>query len=470
MSLGSEQALTGTTGVVSHGWRGALVASEIEFDQAGGVQQPASIAVIGSGVAGLVAAYVATRGGARVTLYEAQAKAGGHADTVTVLEGDRALAIDTGFIVHNRATYPVLCRLFDELGVATQPSEMSMSIVDDFTGLEWAGARGLLGIFPTLRHLFRPRYLRMLTEIPRFHRQANALLAEGDAEVQATLGEFLASGRYSAFFIRHFMEPLVAAVWSCDPQVALKYPARYLFAFLQHHGMLTVFGSPTWRTVSGGSREYVDRVVDTLAEVRLGRMVTSVYEHDEGVEVVDSDLEQARFDAVVIATHPSQALHMLTAPTPTQHEVLASMPYSANRAVLHTDTTLMPRARRTWSSWNFRRVRETEGPVTVTYDLTRLQRLDSEVHYLVTLGAEDLIDPASVIATRDYEHPLYTPTSVAAQERLSQINTRRIAFSGAYHGWGFHEDGARSGRSAARYFGYEWLTAAVGHRQEAISP
>lgn len=439
-----------------------------------GVHQPASIAVIGSGVAGLMAAYVATRAGARVTLYEGRLKAGGHADTCTVLEGDRTLAIDTGFIVHNRQTYPLLCRLFDELGVATQPSEMSMSIVDEFTGLEWAGAQGFFGVFPSLRHLFRPRYLRMLGEIPRFHRSATALLATPDGEagqaaVQATLSEFLAAGGYSDYFVRHFMEPLVAAVWSCDPQVALKYPASYLFAFLQHHGMLSVKGSPTWRTVSGGSGEYVDRVIATIAEVRLGRLATSIYEQDAGVEVVDSDLEQTSFDAVVIATHPLQALHMLASPTPSQHEVLTAMPYAANRAVLHTDTTVMPRSRRTWSSWNFRRVRETEGPVTVTYDLTRLQRLDTDVHYLVTLGAEELIDPARVIATRDYEHPLYTPTSVAAQARLPEINTRRIAFAGAYPGWGFHEDGARAGLLAAQHFGFTWQAPNVERVREATS-
>ena len=423
--------------------------------------QPTSVAVIGSGIAGLVAAYVAARNGVRVTLYEGQFKAGGHADTATVVEGERTLAIDTGFIVHNRATYPILCRLFDELGVATQESEMSMSISDDLTGLEWAGARGLFGVFPSPRHLFRPRYLRMLREIPRFHRAARALLEEADhiPATEVTLGQFLRTEAFSEYFVRHFMEPLVAAVWSCDPRLARDYPARYLFAFLEHHGMLSVFGSPTWRTVTGGSAAYVDRVLQQIADLRLGRVVTSVYEHDDGVEVVDSDLVQTRFDAVVIATHPLQALHMLTQATPAQLEVLSRMPYSFNRAVLHTDTSLMPGARRTWSSWNFRRVREGEGPVTVTYDLTRLQRLDTDVHYLVTLGGEDLIDPAAVIATREYEHPLYTPTSVAAQARLPEINTRLVAFAGAYHGWGFHEDGARSGLMAARHLGFEWPTS-----------
>jgi predicted NAD/FAD-binding protein len=442
------------------------VASQIEPGRASAGEQRASVAVIGSGVAGLMAAYVASRAGARVTLYEGHAKAGGHADTTTVVEDDRTLAIDTGFIVHNRKTYPVLCRLFDELGVATQPSEMSMSIADNVTGLEWAGARGLAGVFPTWRHLLRPRYLRMLTQIPRFHRAAHALLEQATPS-ETTLGEFLDEGRFGPYFIRHFTEPLVAAVWSCDPAVAGEYPARYLFEFLQHHGMLSVFGSPQWRTVTGGSREYVDRVIAGVAEVRLGCVVTSVYEHEDGVEVVDSDLDQRRFDAVVIATHPLHALHMLAVPTQAQTEVLSAMPYSANRAILHTDDSLMPRARRAWASWNFRRLREAAGPVTVTYDVTRLQRLDTDVHYFVTLGAEELIDPASVLAVRDYEHPLYTRTSVAAQAQLREINSERLAFAGAYHGWGFHEDGARSGLDAAAYLGYVWPAAGAHVPQQA---
>lgn len=345
-----------------------------------------------------------------------------------------------------------------------------MSIADGRTGLEWAGARGIGGLFPTLRTILRPRYWRMLAEIPRFHRSARALLERSvdGVEDQLTLAAFLEEGGFTRYFTRHFMEPLVAAVWSCDPQVAGQYPARYLFAFLEHHGMLSVLGSPTWRTVTGGSRAYVERVVATLAEVRLGRVVTSIYEHDEGVEVVDSNLDQTRFDAVVIATHPLQALRLLAQPTQAQRDVLAAMPYSANRAVLHTDTRMMPRAHRAWASWNFRRLREGEGPVTVTYDLTHLQRLDTDVHYLVTLGAEELIDPETVIAVRDYEHPLYTPTSVAAQARLPELNTRRLAFAGAYHGWGFHEDGARSGLAAAQHLGFTWERSAAP-RAEARS-
>ena len=413
---------------------------------------PRRIAVVGSGVAGLTAAHVAART-AHVTLYEADARLGGHADTHDV----DGLTIDTGFIVHNQRTYPTLLRLFAELGVATQPSEMSMSVRDEESGLEYAGARGLGGLFPTLRILSRPGHLRMLTEVPRFHRQARALLSQGPHTRDVTLRAFLAAGRFSAYFQRHFAEPLVASVWSCDPGVALDYPARYLFEFLAHHGMLSVTGSPPWRTVVGGSREYVERVAGRLDEVRVGSKVTSVREDDDGVRVTDGNGETTTFDAVVIATHPDQALAMLEAPTDVQRRVLSALPYSQNTALLHTDTSLLPRARRARASWNFLRPRGAgPGHVTVTYDLTRLQRLPTETRYLVTLGGEDLVDPELVIARMEYAHPLYTPESVAAQRDLPQADTARIAFAGAYQGWGFHEDGARSGAQAAAHLGLLW--------------
>lgn len=429
---------------------------------------PTRVAVIGSGVAGLTAAYVASRS-AHVTLFEADDRLGGHADTHLVAEGDRTLAIDTGFIVHNARTYPVLLRLFSELGVATQESEMSMSTRDDGSGLQWAGALGRRGIFPTRRHLADPRYLRMLVEIPRFHRRARVLLASGpesadDATDDTTLRDFLRAGGFSAYFARHFMEPLVAAVWSCDPEVALEYPARYLFTFLEHHGMLQVFGSPTWRTVTGGSREYVARVAAAIPEVRLGCKVTSVLETAAGVEITDGNGAVSTYDAVVVATHPAQALALLAEPTPAQRDVLSALPYSANTALLHTDTSLLPTLPQVRASWNFLRPaarRAAPGAVTVTYDLTRLQRLDSDVHYLVTLGGEHLVDPDLVIERMEYEHPLYTPGSVAAQRRLPEIDTDRLAFAGAYHGWGFHEDGARSGLAAVERLGLTWGAAAA---------
>ncbi|HVK27740.1 MAG TPA: FAD-dependent oxidoreductase, partial [Nocardioides sp.] len=432
---------------------------------------PRRIAVVGSGVAGLTAAYIASdpAHGAHVTLLEADDRLGGHADTHDVIDPTgRRLRIDSGFIVHNRRTYPVLLRIFDELGVPTQESEMSMSISDDATGLEWAGALGRRGVFPAGAGNHRnPAYLRMLREVPRFHRRARRLLAEAadPAADPTTLAAFLDEGRFSPYFRRHFMEPLVAAVWSCDPETALDYPAAYLFSFLSHHGMLQVFGSPTWRTVTGGSRTYVDAITAAVrgrgGDLRTGAPVVSVRETTGGVEVVTPSGPEV-YDAVVIATHPEQALGMLAEPTTAQREVLGAIPYSPNTALLHTDTRLLPRAEDAHASWNFRRPAAERSGVLVTYDMTRLQRLPTGTRYLVTLGGEDLVDPAAVLVRRDYAHPLYTPSSVAAQRRLPEIASDRLVFAGAYHGWGFHEDGARSGLRAAERLGLLWGGPAPG--------
>jgi predicted NAD/FAD-binding protein/DUF1365 family protein len=421
---------------------------------------PARVAVVGSGVAGLTAAHVLAKQ-TRVTLYEADERLGGHADT-HVVDGTR---VDTGFIVHNARTYPHLLRLFDELGVHTQDSEMSMSVRDDtpldrWGGLEYAGALGLSGLFPSWRNAVRPSYLRMLGEIPRFHRLAKRLLAAGEDDDE-TLRSFLERGGFSSRFRTHFMESLVACVWSCDPAVALDYPARYLFTFLQHHGMLGVFGSPQWRTVTGGSREYVEAVAARLSDVRTGTKVTSVLETPTGVEVTDGNGNVEAFDAVVLATHPGQVLAMLADPTPAQHEVLGAMEYSPNTAQLHTDSSVLPRLPRARASWNYLRRPATAGrTVTVSYDMHRLMRLPERAdgrRYIVTLGGEDLVDQSLVIDTMEYEHPIYTPASVAAQRRLPECESDRIVLAGAWHGWGFHEDGARSGVEAAARLGASWV-------------
>lgn len=425
------------------------------------------VGIIGSGVAGLTAAHVASKS-AQVTLFEADDRLGGHADTHQVTAADGSTVnIDTGFIVHNERTYPTLLRMFAELGVTTQPSDMSMSVRADEAhggrGLEWAGALGPAGLFPTKRNYLRPSYLRMLTEIPRFHRRAKRLLEqadESDGDGQ-TLAEFLDQGRFSAYFRRHFMTPLVACVWSCDPAIALEYPARYLFSFLEHHGMLTIYNSPQWRTVTGGSHQYVEKVAAALTArggtILLDTKVTSVTETATGVEVTDGNGTVHHFDSVVVATHPDQALGMLAEPTLLQTELLGAMPYSPNVAQLHTDDSVMPRNRKAWASWN-QWDRPGQDAVTVTYDMTRLMSLPSPdgVRYFVTLGSTDQVDPAKVIARRDYAHPIYNPTSVAAQRRLPEIDSDRLVFAGAWHGWGFHEDGARSGAAAAERLGLEW--------------
>ena len=416
-----------------------------------------TVAVIGSGVSGLVAAYVLAQRD-RVTLYEADTRLGGHAHTHQIPRDDgRTIGVDSAFLVHNDRTYPTLCRLFDELGIATRETELSMSVRDDASGLEYAGARGIGGLFPSLSSLTRPRYLYMLAEVKRFHRAALRLL-ESDAD-DATVGEFLDRHGFSQFFVDHFMTPLIAAVWSAPPGQSLNYPARYLFVFLEHHGMLSVFNSPTWRTVVGGSVTYVDAVAAVIDEVRVGAAVRSVRRLPEGVEVSDGIDQPRSYDAVVIATHPDQALQILAEPTSAERSVLGAIEYSTNHAQLHTDESVLPRHRRARASWNYLAT-SGDAPVMVTYDVTRLMRLDGARRILVTLGGRDRVDPASVLTEMTYSHPMYTPTSVAAQQLLPTLNDDRVVFAGAYHGWGFHEDGAASGARAAQRLGVDWPATA----------
>ncbi|MCU1602567.1 MAG: amine oxidase [Frankiales bacterium] len=416
---------------------------------------PRRIAVIGAGVSGLTAAYVLEQSGAQVTVFEKDDRLGGHADTHDVVDrGGRAQRVDTGFIVHNERTYPVLLRLFAELGVETQDSDMSMSVRCDECHLEYAGAKSWRGLFP-VKQTANPRYLKMLAEVMRFHRSARAFL-EGPENDQ-TLQSFLDDGRFSPYFRNHFMTPVVSCVWSAPPETALAFPARYLFAFLSHHGMLRVTGSPQWRTVVGGSRSYVEKVAKEITATRTSSPVTALRRTDTGVEVsVDGDVEL--FDAAVVATHPHQALSLLAEPTEAEAEVLGAITYTANPTVLHTDRSLLPRSEGAQASWNY--VMDScdsdSASVLVSYDMNRLQHLDAAETFVVTLNGVDRIDPSTVIDRMDYEHPAYTPESVAAQRRLQDLNDDRIAFAGAYHGWGFHEDGARSGVAAAEALGATW--------------
>jgi uncharacterized protein len=415
------------------------------------------VAVIGSGVAGLTAAHL-LRKRYDVLLFEADDRIGGHADTHDVVTPDsRLIGVDTGFIVHNERTYPNLLRLFGELGVTTQDTEMSMSVRCDGCGLEYAGARGLAGLFAQRSNLGRPEYLRMLAEVPRFHRHARRLLAEPDAG-DTTLGAFLAIGGYSRYFVEHFVLPVVSAVWSADRETSKRYPARYLFEFLNHHGMLSVTGSPTWRTVVGGSRTYVELAAKDLSAVHVGVPVRSVRRYPDGVEIRDDSDQRYLVDKVVVATHPDQALRLLADPTPAEQTTLGAFQYSCNETWLHTDTGLLPKSRAAWGSWNHLKssCSGEDEPVVVSYHMNRLMRLAEPLDYVVTLNATDRIPESSVVAKMVYEHPMYTPESVAAQRRLPALHDGTTAYAGAYHGWGFHEDGCASGVRAAQSLGVSW--------------
>ena len=406
------------------------------------------IAVIGSGISGITAGYVLAQAN-HVTLFEADDRLGGHADT-------HPIGVDTGFIVYNERTYPLLTRLFAELGVATQPAPMSMSVRCAGCGLQYAGQRGLAGLAAGLPR-GRGRYLRLLAEVPRFHRAARRLLDHADRDSQV-LADFLRTGGFSRYFTAHFVLPLVAAVWSCPTGTALRYPARYLFAFLANHGMLSVSGSPPWRTVTGGSRRYVELAAKRLADIRLSTPVRAVRRHPGGAEVHDAAGQTHRFDAVVIATHPDQALRLLDPPTNAERAVLSAFTYTENPALLHTDARLLPRRPAVRASWNYQLsgCEPDQAAPRIHYHLNRLQNLPGGEDYIVTLGGPGPVDPRLVIDRMDYAHPAYTPASVAAQRRLPGLNTNVTAFAGAYHGWGFHEDGCRSGAAAARALGGTW--------------
>ncbi|MBB4682803.1 NAD(P)/FAD-dependent oxidoreductase [Amycolatopsis jiangsuensis] len=413
------------------------------------------IAVIGSGVAGLTAAYLLQRRH-EVLLFEADDRLGGHAHTHDVPSTHGGtIGVDSGFLVHNERTYPTLIRLFGELGVQTRDTEMSMSIRCDGCGLQYSGARGLRGLFAQPRNLTSRRYLLMLAEVKRFHRQAARLLAHPESG-DVPLGAFLAIGGFSQYFTDHFVLPLVSTVWSADRTDTMQYPARYLFEFLRNHGMLTVKNSPTWRTVVGGSREYVERAAKQLTAVHLSTPVRSVLRTARGVEVRDDADTPHRVDRVVVATHADQALGLLADPTPAEKELLGAFRYSRNEALLHTDATVLPTVEAARSGWNYRTPEcgSDTGAVQVSYDLNQLMGLDEATRYVVTLNPGSA--PGAVLARMSYEHPIYTPESVGAQRRLPELNDGVLAYAGAYHGWGFHEDGCTSGARAAASFGVDW--------------
>jgi uncharacterized protein len=417
-----------------------------------------SVAVIGAGVSGLTAAYLLSRTH-DVSLFEAADRLGGHAHTHDLTDSDgRQHAVDSGFIVCNDVTYPWLRKLFGELGVQVRPTEMSMSVRCEGCGLEYAGGRGIRGVFAQPRRLIDPRFVRMLWQVSRFHRRALAFLRTTDDENLTTYGEFLEREGFSGYFIAHYAAPVVSCVWSAGRETALAYPARYLFRFLDHHGLLKIAGSPQWYSVAGGSRTYVDRLAGLLPDVRASRAVTDVTRGEDGVEIRDVTGQVTRVDRVVIATHADQALGLLADPSDDEVATLKEFSYSRNLTLLHTDSSVLPDAAAARACWNYQMTScgRPGQPAVVTYWMNRLQGHQSPEAFLVTLNDRERVDPGSVAAVMHYEHPIYTPEAVRAQSRLGGLATDRTVYAGAYHGWGFHEDGCRSGVEAARHFGVTW--------------
>jgi predicted NAD/FAD-binding protein len=404
------------------------------------------IAIVGAGISGLAAAHL-LHPDHEIAVFEAAPYAGGHTNTVTVETEGGTWEVDTGFIVFNDRNYPRFEALLRELGVATQPSEMSFGVSDDGGDFEYASTSPN-GLFAKRSHLLSPAFLRMVADVPRFQREARALL-EGGAE--PSLREWLAGLDLSEAFVERVIVPQAAAVWSADPEQMWTFPARFLVEFFDNHGMLGLTGRPRWRVVRGGSRRYVEALTAPFADrLRLATPVRSIVRLPGGVDVTPLGGEPERFDHVVLATHADTSLALLGEDaTPLERELLGAFPYQPNEAVLHTDRSLLPRRRRAWASWNYH-LGGPPGPATVTYHMNRLQSLRADVELCVTLNRTHAIDPAKVIRTIAYAHPVYTAAGAAAQARHGEISgVERTHFCGAYWGWGFHEDGVASAARVA---------------------
>jgi uncharacterized protein len=409
------------------------------------------IAIVGAGVSGLVAAHLLHREH-EIVVYEANSYAGGHTNTIRVDTEHETHHVDTGFIVMNDRNYPLFTRLLDRLGVARQPTHMSFSVKGEEHDFEFSGTpRGLLC---QPGNIASPRFQRMIVDLLRFNRALRRLL-DGE-ESGESMHDFLGRHRFSRAFVERLIVPQLSAVWSADPRQAGSFPARFIAEFFANHGMLGFRDRPCWSTVSGGSARYVEALTEPFRDrIRLGAPVSSIKRSAEAVEVVAAGSGAERYDHVIVATHSDQALAMLGDASAREHELLGSIRYQPNEAVLHTDSSLLPRRRWARSAWNFHLLREPKPLSTVTYYMNHLQRLSAEHDFCVTLNRSEAIDPAKIIRTISYSHPMYTPRGVAAQSEHSAISNlaSRTHYCGAYWGWGFHEDGVRSALRACEPFG-----------------
>lgn len=412
------------------------------------------IGVIGGGISGLVAAHLLSRDHT-VELFEANDYIGGHTHTEEVDRPDGSYRINTGFIVFNEANYPNFVKLLKRLKVGYQPAPMSFSVCSRQPELEY-GFATLDTIFAQRRNLLSPRFIRMLLEIKRFRQQFESLLA-GTASNHQTLGDYLKEQGFSQTFIDYFLMPFGAAIWSADPDQMGHFPLNTFVAFFKHHGFLNAEALLQWHTVTGGSDRYVATLLAPLGDrVHLNAAVTQVERHPNHIAVHTRDGDATQFDRVVIATHADQALGMIASPSEPERQILGDMPYQSNAITLHTDTSLLPKRRKTWSSWNYAISHPQNPCCTVTYDMNILQGITAEDEFLVSLNLDEQIDPAKILNRYTYDHPLYTPASVTAQSRYEEINgVDRIHYAGAYWGFGFHEDGVNSALAACAPLGVD---------------
>jgi len=408
-----------------------------------------NIAIIGTGIAGNVAAYK-LRQEHDITVFEAGSYVGGHTNTVDVEEGGTRLAIDTGFIVFNDRTYPNFIGLLDEIGQASQPSVMSFSVQSEDSGLEYGGS-SLNSLFAQRRNILRPAFYRMIRDILRFNDATLQHVEELDDS--ETIGAYLARNNYSTEFIDQYLVPMAAAIWSAEPIAILDMPVKFLVRFFANHGLLQTTDRPTWRVIKGGSREYVNKLVAGHRDrIRLNSPVQSVRRVGDGIELRSASGGKEYFDYVFVACHSDQALSLLADATDAERDVLGAIRYQANEAILHTDDSLMPARKRAWAAWNYHIPRNLDRHVAVTYNMNILQGLETQNEYLVTLNNDRHIDPAKIIQRIGYEHPTYSQEAVRAQGRQADINCDRTFYCGAYWRNGFHEDGVVSALHALQHF------------------
>jgi len=409
------------------------------------------IAVVGAGISGLVAAHQLSMDH-DLHVFEAGDWVGGHTHTVPVETEGGAVAVDTGFIVLNDRNYPGFERLLEHLGVPTQPAPMSFSVADGDGTFEWSSG-SVNGMFACRGHVVDPAFHRMLRDLLRFQRDARSLIGLNGSG--PTLGDWLDGSGYSCEFVERLLVPQASAVWSSNPREMWSFPASFLAEFFDNHGQLGLRGRPRWRAVTGGSARYVERLAAPFAErIRTSTPVEWIERHREHVALKARGQEPEHFDHVVLALHSDQALGLLRDPSDREREILSAIPYQPNDVVLHTDRTLLPRRRRAWASWNFHLLDDPPPRTTVTYDMNRLQSLDSAEQFCVTLNRTEQIDPGRVLGRWTYDHPVFTREGVAAQARHAEISgVRRTHYCGAYWGWGFHEDGVQSALRACERFG-----------------
>lgn len=416
------------------------------------------IAIIGSGISGLASAWLLSRRH-EVTLFEANDYFGGHTHTHDLDVRGRRYAIDSGFIVHNPVHYPLLTRLFHELGVVSQPSTMSFSVHNEASGLEYNAAT-LDTLFCQRRNLFSPRFYGMVRDLLRFYREAPALLYESGEG--PTLYDYLTARGYGAAFRDEHLVPMACALWSAPSAQILRFPARYLVQFMANHQMLQISDRPQWRVVRGGSACYIRemRARWRLIE-RLSCPVRSIRRESQGIELI-TRVGRERFDQVVLACHADEALALLSDASEDERGILGALPFQANEAVLHTDARLLPRRRKAWAAWNAFISRDRRDACTVSYCMNILQGIDSPEPFVVTLNRTEAIDPSKILRRMHYQHPVYTRASVVAQTRKAEIQGRRRTwYVGAYWGWGFHEDGMRSAVEVAAALDVHWSGPAV---------